>query len=147
MSVSFPSSPLQRAAAGMTLVEAVVALLLLSVCLVPAANALRGALAAPGNTALASRDLDCVSARMETVLAEPYNRLLAAAGTIRAQSAYSTNADAACPALAVIIARYGNDTTKTLGTAGAGNNLLYVSVRLADATAGNAYPLTTLVAR
>ncbi|QBE65460.1 prepilin-type N-terminal cleavage/methylation domain-containing protein [Pseudoduganella lutea] len=147
MSVSFPSSPMQRAAAGMTLVEAVVALLLLSVCLVPAANALRDALAAPGNTAQAGRDLDCVSARMETVLAEPYHRLLAAARTLTTASSYSTDATTACPAVSVFIARYGNDSTITLGTRNAGDNLLYVGVRLADTNAGNQFPLTTLVAR
>jgi hypothetical protein len=136
-----------RAATGMTLVEAVVALLLLSVCLVPAANALRTALAAPGNTALAGRDLDCVSARMETVLAEPYERLLAAAGSLTARSSYSAAATAACPAISVFVARYGNDATVKLGTGGAGDNLLYIDVRLADTNAGNAFPLTTLVAR
>ena len=147
MSVSFPSSPTQRAAAGMTLVEAVVALLLLSVCLVPAANALRDALAAPGNTAQAGRDLDCVSARMEAVLAEPYDRLLTAARTLTTASSYSTPADTACPAVSVFIARYGNDSAITLGTRSAGDNLLYVGVRLADTNAGNQFPLTTLVAR
>jgi hypothetical protein len=138
---------MQRAAAGMTLVEAVIALLLLSVCLVPAANALRGAIAAPGNTALAGRDLDCISARMETVLAAPYERLLAAAGSITAASSYSAAAGAACPAISVFIARYGNDSTNAMGTSGAGDNLLYVGVRLADTKAGAAFPLTTLVAR
>lgn len=147
MSASISSSPLQRAAAGMTLVEAVIALLLLSVCLIPAANALRGAIAAPGNTAQAGRNLDCVSARMETVLAEPYDRLLAAAGALGTPSAYSAAASAACPALSVFIARYGNDSAQTLGTLGAGDNLLYVSTRLADKNAGNAFPMTTLVAR
>lgn len=147
MSITFSSSPQARVAAGMTLVEAVVALLLLSVCLLPAANALRSGLAAPGATALAGRDLDCVSARMETVLAEPYDRLLAAAKGMTTASAYSTLAGAACPAVSVFIARYGNDDTRTLGTAGAGDNLLYVGVRLADAGAGNTFPLTTLVAR
>ncbi|HEX8604076.1 MAG TPA: hypothetical protein VF774_15625 [Pseudoduganella sp.] len=138
---------MQRAPAGMTLVEAVIALLLLSVCLVPAANALRGAIAAPGNTALAGRDLDCVSARMESVLAEPYERLLAKAGTITVASSYSAAASAACPAISVFIARYGVDSSYTLGTSGAGDNLLYVGVRLADTKAGNGFPLTMLVAR
>jgi hypothetical protein len=148
MSTTLSSSPKPRAAAGMTLVEAVVALFLLSACLIPAANALRSGLAAPGATALANRDLDCVSARMETVLAEPYDRLLAAARGIGTPSpAYSTPAGAACPAVSVIIARYGNDATYTLGTAGADDNLLYVRARLADAGAGNGFPLTTLVAR
>ncbi|WBS01067.1 prepilin-type N-terminal cleavage/methylation domain-containing protein [Pseudoduganella sp. SL102] len=147
MSNSFHPCPARRAAAGMTLVEAVVALLLLSVCLVPAANALRGAIAAPGNTALAGRDLDCVTARMETVLGESYARLLAAAGSMTARSAYSTAANAACPAINVFIARYGNDDTVRLGTSGAGDNLLYVGVRLADTGAGNAFPLATLVTR
>lgn len=131
----------------MTLVEAIVALLLLSVCLVPAANALRGALAAPGNTALAGRDLDCVSARMETVLGESYERLLAAAKTMTTATTYSTLATTTCPALSVFIARYGNDASVTLGTSGAGDNLLYVGVRVAGTQGRDGFPLTTLVAQ
>ncbi|TWI69754.1 hypothetical protein IP91_00827 [Pseudoduganella lurida] len=130
----------------MTLLEAVFALLLLSVFLVPAADALRGAIAAPGDTATAARDLDCVSGLMETVVAEPYDRLFAAAGNIAIPSSYSTIATAACPPLSVFIARYGRNANGTLGTANASDYLLYVGVRVADANAAG-FPLATLVAR
>lgn len=133
--------------AGMTLLEAVLAVLLLSICLVPAANALRSAIAAPFDSESAARDLDCVSSRMETVLAEPYLRLLAAAGDASAPSAYSTPADSDCPAIAVAITRYGNDTTGRMGPAGNGEHLLYVGARLADPGAANRFLLATLVTR
>lgn len=131
----------------MTLLEAVFAMLLLSVCLLPAAEALRTAIAAPANTALAARDLDCVSAQMETVLGESYDRLLAAAAAIDKPSPYSVGATASCPAVNVFVARYGNDGTRKIGPGGSSSYLLYVGAQLADATTSQPYPLATLVAR
>jgi type II secretory pathway component PulJ len=131
----------------MTLLEVVLATLLLSICLLPAANSLRGAMTGPAGTANNASELDCVSALMETVVAEPYDRLVAAAGNITAASAYSTDPKDNCPALKVFIARYGKDSNGQLGTAGAGDNILYVSVRLATPGSNGAFPLTTLVAR
>lgn len=133
-------------AAGFTLLEALFALLLLAVCLVPAANALRGAVQAPIVTADAARKLDCVGTLMETVMAEPYARLLSLATTGGA-SAYPVPNDTACPARTVTIARYGNNSTGKIGPGGSGDYLLYVSVALANAADGNPYTLTTLVAR
>jgi len=145
----FPSLSLRsrRHSAGMTLFEAVLALLLLAVCLVPAANALRGAIAAPLDNEAAARALDCVSSRMETVLAEPYARLLASAGDLSKPSAYSTPEADGCPAVSVFITRYGNDKTAQLGATGNGEHLLYVGAELAAAGAANRFPLVTLVTR
>lgn len=142
-----PLSSLHRRnrSAGMTLLEAVLALLLLSICLVPAANALHAAIQGPGVAAQAARELDCVSSRMETVLAEPYTRLLAAAGSATAASSFSTSGDAACPALKVVIARYGVNSTRKIGPGGTGNYLLHVNVELAAANDGNRFALATLV--
>jgi prepilin-type N-terminal cleavage/methylation domain-containing protein len=131
---------------GFTLLEVVFALLLLGVCLVPAANALQGALRAPANNEDAMQKLDCVSSLMETVLAEPYSRLLSYA-TTAAVSAYPVVPDAACPARQVAIARYGNNTTGKIGPGATDDQLLYVSVALANPADGPSYTLTTLVAR
>jgi len=144
--------PSRTRAAGMTLLEAVFALLLLSVCLIPAANALRGAVNVPADSALAARELDCVSTLMDTVLAEHYADLLSAAGAPDAPSAYSTPGGnrapampAHCPALTVTITRYGVDSTRRIGLGGTGEHLLRVTTALA-APAGR-WPMTTLVAR
>lgn len=139
--------PRRQQCAGLTLFEAVLALLLLAVCLVPASEALRDAVAHSPAADAAARDLDCVSSRMETVLAEPYQRLLASAGNATTPSSHSTAADGECPAVAVYIARYGEDKSGTIGPGGDGEHLLYVGAELADANAGNRFPLATLVTR
>lgn len=139
--------PWRQQCAGLTLFEAVLALLLLAVCLVPASEALRDAVAhAPASDA-AARDLDCVSSRMEIVLAEPYQRLLANAGNAGTPSGYSSDAGEGCPAVAVYIARYGNGKSGKIGPGGDSEHLLYVGAELADANAGNRLPLATLVTR
>ena len=132
-------------AAGFTLVEALLALSLLAICLVPAANALRGAVQAPGASAVAAHNLDCVSTLMETVLAEPYARLLSLA-TSSGTANYPSD-DPNCPARTVTIWRYGNNSTGRIGPGGTGDYLLYVSVALKNPADGNPYTLTTLVAR
>jgi len=130
----------------MTLFEVMLAVLLLAVCLVPAADALRDAVASgPAGEDLV-RDLDCVSSRMEVVLAEPYQRLLSRAGDIKKPSDYSSAAQEDCPAIAVYIARYGDDKTRKTGP-GNSDHLLYVGAELADAGAANRFPLATLVSR
>jgi len=135
-----------RRSGGFTLLEAVIAMLLLAVCLLPAANALRDAAAAPAVAASAARNLDCVSSLMETVLAEPYNRLLSLATTGDA-SAYPVTPDPACPARTVRIARYGTNSTRAIGPGAPDDFLLYVSVALANPADGNPYTLATLVSR
>ena len=135
-----------RRSGGFTLLEAVIAMMLLAVCLLPAASALRDAAAAPSVAAGAARTLDCVSSLMETVLAEPYNRLLSLATTGDA-SAYPVAPDPTCPARTVRIARYGTNSTRAIGPGAPDDFLLYVSVALADPAAGNPYTLVTLVSR
>jgi len=135
-----------RRSAGFTLIEAVIALMLLAVCLLPAADALRNAVAAPDAAASAARKLDCVSSLMETVLAEPYNRLLSFA-TASGASPYPIPDDAACPQRSVTIARYGKTSNRSFGFGATDDYLLYVSVALADPADGNPFTLTTLVAR
>ena len=132
-----------RHSAGFTLLEALFALLLLAVCLLPAANALRGAVAAPDAAATAERNLDCVSSRMETVLADSYTRMLSQAGT----SGYSTLAAAGCPALAVRVERYGRISNRSFGFGAPDDYLLFVSVALDQPADGNPFTLTTLVSR
>lgn len=118
---------------------------LLAVCLVPAANALRGAVQAPGASAAAAHNLDCVVTLMETVLAEPYARLQSLA-TSSGVANYPSD-DPNCPARSVTIWRYGNNNTGKIGPGGNGDYLLYVSVALKNPADGNPYTLTTLVAR
>ena len=143
--------PSRTRAAGMTLLEAVFALLLLSVCLIPAANALRGAINVPADSALAARELDCVSTLMESVLAEPYGNLYAAVGAPDAPSTYSTPAGANalstapdCPPMTVTITSYGTDRTRRLDATGTSSYLLRV---VAFVTADGRFPLATLVAQ
>ena len=135
-----------RAPQGFSLIEIVVALLVLAVCLVPAANALRAGLATPTIADEASQRLGCVKATMEAMLAEPYPKLFAAALASTQATAYSTVA-ADCPAINVYITSY-NPATSPYYFPGTDTDLLYVRVRLADATltSAAAYTLITLVA-
>ncbi|NGZ85249.1 hypothetical protein [Duganella aceris] len=131
--------------AGLAYVEVVMATLLMMLCLIPAVNAMRASIGAPAVAALSANGLQCVKSQMETVLAEPYLKLLAAAGNVGTPSAtYSLPADASCPARNVYIARYNGDNPATYSSSN--TNLLYISVRLADPTLAP-MPLTTLVAR
>ena len=129
--------------AGFTLLEALIAMMLLSVCLLPAANALRNAVAAPTVAASAARNLDCVSSRMETMLTESYTRLLAQASTAN----YSLPADKDCPARTVRIERYGRISNRAFGFGASDDQLLFISVELSDPADGNPFTLTTLVSR
>lgn len=133
-----------RGAAGFTLLEVTIALVLLGACLIPAANALRSAVGAPAVAAGAAHRLDCVSSLMETVLAEPYSHLLPVA---KGKATYPIPVDATCPTRQVTIALYGNNTTGKIGPGTTDEDLLYVSVALANASDGNLYTLTSLMAR
>jgi hypothetical protein len=141
-----------RSSAGFTLVEALLALMLLGACLVPASYALRDAVRAPADNASAARKLDCVTSLMETQLATPYDVLY---GKVNPNSSTPVKADANCPAMQVTIMSYGVDSTRKLGPGGTSAFLLSVSVSVSvsgsvapdDLTPGNPYTLTTLVAR
>jgi hypothetical protein len=132
--------------AGLAYVEVVVAVLLVAVCIVPAANAIKNATGAPAVAALSAQSLACVKSQMESVLAEPYPKLLAAASASISvpAAAYSQGADAACPARNVYIARYNGDTPATFSQTD--THLLFVRVNIANATLAP-MPLTTLVSR
>jgi type II secretory pathway pseudopilin PulG len=134
---------LVRQAAGFTLVEALLAMALLAACLVPAAYALRDAVRAPGDNAMAAHNLDCVGNQMETMLAMPYSSLY----TLANGSGYTPPADPNCPLLQVKLQLYGNDITKNVGPGGTSRYLVYVSVALLKPDGGNPYTLTTLVSR
>lgn len=129
------------------MIEVVVATLLLAVCLVPAANALRAGLAMPDIAADASGRLGCVKAAMESVMAESYFKLLAAARARTVATSYSTPAAGNCPAINVYVTRY-DPTTPPYYFTSTDTGLLYVQVRLADPvlTGAAAYTLTSLVA-
>jgi hypothetical protein len=128
---------------GFTLVEALVATLLLATCLIPAAYALRDAAEGPGDNAVAAHNLDCVSTLMETLVATPYNVL---AGYAAVPSSYPGPNDTGCPARQVTIQFYGNEATQQI-VPGNSTYLLLVSVALDKSVAGNPFTLTTLVAR
>lgn len=135
-----------ESAAGFTLLEVVVAMALLAVCLLPAATALRDAVRGPAEMSAAARNLECVSSLMETVLAEPYGRLLSLA-TNSGPANYPVPADPGCPPRTVTISRYATDITRRIGPGGSSDYLLYVSVQLTNAADGNPFTLTTLVAQ
>ncbi|WP_036168251.1 type II secretion system protein [Massilia sp. 9096] len=138
--------PARRSQSGFTLFEALLAILLLGTCLIPASYALRDALHGPADNAAAARNLDCVTNLMETVLASPYSMLYGLA-TSDGASAYPIPNETGCPARQVKIQLYGNAVTKVIGPGGTSPYLLYVSVSLADPADGNPYTLSTLVAR
>jgi hypothetical protein len=139
---SFPA----RSSAGFTLVEALLAMMLLAACLIPASYALRDSVSAPGDNATAAHNLDCVTSLMETVVATPYDVLYRKVNP-NAAMLFPSEDDASCPARQVWIMPYGVDNGRKLGTGGTSAFLLYVSVSLANASDGNPYTLTTLVAR
>jgi hypothetical protein len=116
------------------------------------ANAVRNALAAPDVAKAKMRDMRCLQATMETVLAEPYINLWQAARDMRQTTSYSQPADGSCIERDVYIAkyraRYGQapvflpypdvETAQQLEDV-----LLYVTVSSPE----SGYSFTTLVAR
>jgi type II secretory pathway pseudopilin PulG len=137
------SRSLARRAAGFTLLEALLAMALLAACVIPATYALRDAVRAPGDNAVAARNLDCVSNLMETMLAMPYSTLY----TKASGPGYTPAADPNCPPLQVTLQLYGNEATKKVGPGGTSRYLVYVSVSLSKPEDGNPYTLATLVSR
>lgn len=98
----------ERRQAGMTLVEILVAIVLLAVLLVPAVSAINDGLAGTTVQNAIDRDHYRLLSRMETVLAETYTDLEAAAAGSTVPSTYSD--DAGTPErLLVFIAGYDAD--------------------------------------
>ena len=82
-------------AAGFAYIEVLVAVLLLALCAVPAANAVRNGLNAADAVPAKANELRCMRDMMETVLAEPYAKLLAAKNG-RSPTAYSAGEGGGC---------------------------------------------------
>lgn len=118
---------------------------LLAICLAPAMDAVRNATIAPRITLQGAQTLACLKARVETVSAEPYQQLLAAAGALTAPSLYSQAPDTNCPARDVMIARYDPDTYPNFMATDTGLLYIVVSIRAANGMAPMS--MTTMVAR
>jgi Tfp pilus assembly protein PilV len=132
-------------ARGFAYVEVLVAALILGLCAVPAANALRNGLdAGPAGSAKAA-ELYCVRNLMETVLAEPYMSLNTAAGT----SNYNLTVDDTCALRTVTIERKLFDGAKLTDLPASATNeqrdtaLLKIKVEMT----GSPYAFSTVVAR
>lgn len=120
---------------GLTIVEVLVAMVLLAALLVPAVNALyTGMLGSTVHTDLGRNHYRLVS-RMESVLAEPFPSLEAAAAGSTVPSSYS---DAAGPAdrLLVYIAGYDADNADADGDpfTGPDSDILWVRVAVDEST-------------
>lgn len=138
-------------AAGLSYIEVMVALVLLAICALPAADAIRSALRATEAGTVQARELRCLKNRMENVVAESYDDLWKAVEGQNTPSSYSLPADAGpngeCGVRNVYISKYVHH----FGAAGqvleadnlAEDTLLLVTV----SGAGGSYPLTTLVDR
>jgi prepilin-type N-terminal cleavage/methylation domain-containing protein len=151
---------------GFSYIEIMVALLVLGICAVPAADAIRNGATAAQVAAAKAKELRCMKSHMEWVLAEPYQNLAAAATEDGSHSpAYSRAEDASCIARYVFIARYERKyqtAEKLLTTANStalerDNAMLRITVAptsptetdpaVAAATSGRTYSFTTLVIR
>ncbi len=82
---------------GFLYVEVVLAVLVLGLCVVPAMEAVRNAVAAPNIVQDRAQALLCVKSQMETVLAEPYVNLNACGPVIAPSLAKLLTQDSACP--------------------------------------------------
>jgi hypothetical protein len=137
---------------GFAYVEVALAALLLALCVMPAASAVRNALGASGVAFSKLGEMRCLQASMETVLAEPYFNLWQAARDMQQPTRYSQPADADCVARDVYIAKYRAEYGQAPvflpypdqeGAQQLEDVLLYVTV----SSPGSAYSFTTLVAR
>ena len=138
--------------AGFAYAEVVAAALLLALCVMPAASAVKNALGAPDVATAKMHEMRCLQATMESVLAEPYINLWQAARDMQHATGYSQPTDANCAERDVYIAKYraqygqapvflpypDKETAQQLEDV-----LLYVTV----STPGAGYSFTTLVAR
>lgn len=134
-------------ARGFMYLEVIIAALILALCAAPAANAVRNGLNAAQAGQAKGRELRCIRNHMETVLAEPYQNLSAAAGTGK----YHLDADSDCIARDVTITQVQFDGVKLTPFANITNptevqkdlTLLQVKVSSPDSD----YTFSTVVAR
>lgn len=88
-----------KAVQGFAYVEVMIAAVILALCALPAADAIRNGIDANRIGQSKAAELRCVRNQMETVLAEPYFNLNQAAGT----TAYNLAADGTCAARTVAL--------------------------------------------
>jgi Tfp pilus assembly protein PilV len=135
----------RSAAGGFAYAEVMIAALILALCAVPAANAIRNGLDAGQAGPAKAAELLCVRNLMETVLAEPYATLNMAAGSGK----YNLDADAVCTARKVDITlqRFDGATLVNLPAAATDEqkSTALLKVRVYQEPAG--YTFTTVVAR
>lgn len=127
-----------------------VAVLVLAICALPLADAVRNGIAASTVGADKARELRCMKTMMETVLAEPYMNLRDAALGMGTASRYSQPAAGGCVLRNVFIATYEREAGQPevfLDTSADSTRLesplLYVTVSSPD----SGYSFTTLVTR
>jgi prepilin-type N-terminal cleavage/methylation domain-containing protein len=144
---------------GFSFIEIMVAVLVLAICAVPMGDAIRNGVNASSIAAAKARELRCIKNTMETVLAEPYQSLYAAAGgkdqpaTFPMPAVFPMPLDGSCDTAPLVsIARYEYedggtevwlDGNPSATPAQLESPLLYISV----AAANGGYAFTTLVAR
>lgn len=129
-----------------------VAVLLLAICALPMADAVRHGLMASSAGMEKARELRCMKNTMETILAEPYQTLWNVADlAARSKPAtYALPADASCDGLArtlsITLSEQSGNTPVTLNADADATRreraLLTVSL-----TSDKGYPFTVLVAR
>lgn len=96
----------RHCARGFSYAEVLVAVTLLALCALPAADAIKNGLDAAGAGQARGRELRCMKNKMETVLAQPFDELWQNVRGPLLESSYSEAADAACGARKVFIAKY-----------------------------------------
>jgi len=135
---------------GFSYVEILVATVVLALCAVPLADAVKNGIDASRIGSAKAQELRCLKNRMETVLAEPYQDLWNAARGRDVASSYSQPADAGCSiAREVYIARYEHEYGKAprfLDDSAAPDRLELALLHITVSTPGG-YAFTTLVAR
>lgn len=135
-------------ARGFMYIEVIIAALILALCAVPAANAVRNGLNAAQAGQAKGRELRCIRNHMETVLAEPYQNLSDAAIGKRS---YHLDADSDCIARDATITQVQFDGSRLTPFANITNptevqkdlTLLQVKVSSPDSD----YTFSTVVAR
>lgn len=127
--------------AGFAYIEVLVAVLLLALCALPAANAIQNGLAAANAAPTRAKDLRCMRDTMEYVLSRPYAELLAKQNGNSKVDDYSSAKSDDCVERQVYIGVYLKQAGGDPGTANA-TALLRVDV----VSRGTSYAFTTLVA-
>jgi Tfp pilus assembly protein PilV len=128
-----------KRASGFAYIEVMVAVLLLALCALPAANAIKNGLNAADAAPARAAALRCMRDKMEAVLAEPYANLLAARNGNQPTTTYSDAAVGGCVTRKVYIDVYPSNASVD---AAGWTALLRVDVVSPDTS----YSFTTLVA-